>query len=335
MKPIYFPLTSISEATIAASASCFEQIAVYQPCSRNIPETVQKWAEKGLLDIRVPIKEDDERLERLIKEYKAWADLRQGNESAFFKSLKNTVPFFNETYPSQIRSELKKRIGEASEEKEKTEPLFKARVFLCMAQEADIRNIELNRDIKEFKAKEQEMFKSLKGEDDFDISESEFISPEAEISMPEDDPGIYMTAERTEAWFHLMQHDHDSEPSRIFVTDSRAVFEYMTERIPDAETVLCLKEIPFCKDPSDEKFRSWQNNLKKYLDRLAENGSTDTAVIPPIRENRNFSLTFCVIPDKSPIQIFGQCLCFPDIRNEKEGGKYKNTVIGLIERDVR
>lgn len=140
-----------------------------------------------------------------------------------------------------------------------------------------------------------------------------------------------MTAERIAAWFCLMQQD--TETSGVFITDSRAAFEYLTERIPDAETVLYLEKIPFCKDGSDEKIQSWQNNLKKYLDMLAGNGSTDTAVIPPAQGNKNFSLTFCIIPEKSPAQVFEQCLEYRAIRNErkKEGEKYQNTVIGLIE----
>ncbi len=331
MKPIYFPLTYISEPTISALASCFGQVAVYQACSRNVPETMQKWAENRVLDIRVPAKEDDDRLENVIKEYKAWAELHQGSELAFLKSQKNAVPFFGETYPSQIRSELKKDMQGPAEEQEKTDPLFNARLFLCMAQESDIRNIEVNHDITAFETKEREMMNALKGEDEFDLAEFETESPRSETSLPGDDPGSYMTAERISAWFRLMQQD--PEPSGIFITDSRAVFDYLIERIPDAETVLCLEHIPFCKDRSDEKFQSWQNNLKKYLDMLAGNGSTDTVVVPPAQGKKNFSLTFCVIPEKTPAQVFEQCLESPAIRNErkKEGEKYQNTVIGLIE----
>jgi len=332
MKPIYFPLTYISEQSVEALASCFEQIALYQPCSRNIPETLQKWAEKRVLDIRVPAKQDNDRLERVIKEYKAWAELHKGSELAFFKSRKDAVPFFDENSPSQIRSELKselKKDMQGPAEKEKTDPLFNARLFLCMAQDSDIRNLEVSQHITSFETKEQDMMNALKGGDDFDIAE--FETPKTENSLPREDPGIYMTAERIEAWFHLMQHD--PEKSALFVTDSRAVFDYLTEKNPAAETVLCLERIPFCKDRSDEKFQSWQDNLKKYLDKLAGNGSTDTAVVPPAQGNRNFSLTFCVVPEKTPSEVFGQCVESRYVRDEMEQstGKYKNTVIGLIE----
>ncbi len=330
MKPIYFPLTYISEPAVEALASCFEQTAVYQPCSRNIPETLQKWAEKRVLEIRVPADEDNDRLERVIKEYKAWAELHKGSELAFFKSRKDAVPFFDETSPSQIRSELKSELKKDMQaEKEKTDLLFNVRLFLCIAQESDIRNLEVNQHITSFEAKERNMLNALKGGDEFDIAE--FETPESENSLQRDDPGTYMTAERTEAWFHLMQHD--PEKSALFVTDSRAVFDYLTEKIQAAETVLCLERIPFCKDRSDEKFQSWQDNLKKYLDMLAGNGSTDTAVVPPAQGNRNFSLTISCVPEKTPSEVFGQCAESRYVRDEMEQGpgKYKNTVIGLIE----
>lgn len=163
MKPIYFPLTYISEATAAALASCFGQTAVYQPCSRNVPETMQKYAEDGVLDIRVPAKKDDERLEAVFNAYKAWAELHQGSELAFFKTRKDAVPFFGDTCPSQIRSELRKDMQGPAEEQEKTDPLFNARLFLCMAQESDIRNIEVSRDMTAFESKERDMLNALKG----------------------------------------------------------------------------------------------------------------------------------------------------------------------------
>ena len=79
MKPVYFPFTFISRPVIEAVSACFRQIVVYQPSERHVPEQMRQWAESGMLEIRIPVKEDEERLE---------ADLSSGR----MKQVKYSFP---------------------------------------------------------------------------------------------------------------------------------------------------------------------------------------------------------------------------------------------------
>jgi len=70
MKPVYFPFTYINDTVARDLYACFGQITVYQPSTHDIPENMQRLADKGLLDIKVPVSGDEAKLKALINEYK-------------------------------------------------------------------------------------------------------------------------------------------------------------------------------------------------------------------------------------------------------------------------
>ncbi len=159
MKPIYFPFTYVSEPVAEALASCFKQTVVYAS-SGDLPESMQKWMKNSILDIRTPVINDEDKLDAVIKDYKNWANIHKESGMAFFKSKKNTIPFFDDTYTSQIRSAIKQ-----NPEPEKPDPVFNSRLFLHIAQEFDMQNWELTRDLDLFDDMEQKLIKELKGDD--------------------------------------------------------------------------------------------------------------------------------------------------------------------------
>ncbi|MBU4289417.1 MAG: hypothetical protein KKI12_14750, partial [Proteobacteria bacterium] len=97
MKPIYFPFTYISEPVLEALSAFFKQIVVYQPSSLNVPESMQKLADSGLLEIRIPVKGDENKIDNILKDYKSWANIHQGSEMAFFKMNPDKIPFFDDS----------------------------------------------------------------------------------------------------------------------------------------------------------------------------------------------------------------------------------------------
>ncbi len=73
MKPIYFPFTYISEAAVAAISACFKQTVVYQPSRHTLPAEMQKLADSGLIDVRIPITGDENKLDAILRDYNEWA----------------------------------------------------------------------------------------------------------------------------------------------------------------------------------------------------------------------------------------------------------------------
>ena len=75
MKPICFPSTYVSDSVAQALTACFGQFIVYQPLAGKIPEQMRPWVEKGFLDIRVPLNEDQADLETVAENFLSWANI--------------------------------------------------------------------------------------------------------------------------------------------------------------------------------------------------------------------------------------------------------------------
>ena len=126
---------------------------------------MQKWAESGLIDIRIPVFGDENKLEAILKDFRIWANLHRQGTLDFLKAWSGKIPFFDETLVSQIRADISKRSGIDQAPKE-SDDIFSARLFLHIAQEFDLHNIGLNQDLRSIETMEQDLFKSLHGEDE-------------------------------------------------------------------------------------------------------------------------------------------------------------------------
>jgi hypothetical protein len=329
MKPIYFPFTFISKPIVEALSACFKQTAVYQISSQKVPENMQEWRKSGTLDIRIPVEGDEKKLDKILADYKAWINLHQGSEIAFLKTQADKIPIFDETSSSQIRDDIKKKIRE-NQSQEQPDDLFNARLFLQIAQEFDLQNIELKQDLLLFETKEQDLMKNLKGE-----NEDLHLKIAGNRTLEADDPGHYMTKERIMSWTRLMQHDQ--QVSGLFVTSSRAMLEYLIDIAPEVEKLICFDAIPVFENRVEEMER-WQVGLMESLEMLATNqlpSSTDGIFNAPAAEGceRKVALTLYIVPGETPHDFFVRCVegdlfCAKD-ENQKTG--IKNTLIGLFE----
>lgn len=319
MKPVYFPFTYVTEPAAAALASCFRQTAVYQPSALKLPEPMKKWQENGVLDIRTPVKGDEDKLNAVITDYKNWANLHQGADLSFFKTRGHSIPFFEGT-SSQIRADIVRK-SKAEIRAEPELPDLNARMFLCIAQEFDIQQWEIRSDLASFETLEKDFMKNLKGEED------ELSFPH--VSLSPQDTGNYMLAERLKAWSRLMRHDPES--SGIFVTGSRSVFEEVMEIVPEPKKTIAFDSIPLYESGSDENTGTWQDSLTEYLEKLISDPSSDTDISPLSNKKAGpkISLNLCLISGKSPESLFGHWTdrgIFP----KNTGEVYKNTIIGLL-----
>jgi hypothetical protein len=330
MKPLYFPFTYVPESVGRALAACFRQTAVYQISGTKIPEDMQKLSQEGILDIRIPVEVNGGFLDKVLKDYRAWVNIHQGTETAFLAAMANKIPFFDESASSQIRADIKKTKKQIPPE-EKPDPLFNAKLFLHMAQEFDLQKKELDQNMMDIEAMEDDFMKNLKWEDDDDHARGV-----ARKALEKDDPSQYMTKERINAWASLMLQD--PEVPGLFVTNRRAVLEHLIEIIPEMEQAICLDAIPMGVD-ENETLSNWQDSLTKTLEMLATENwpvAMDDMASPPEISGKatDVKLTIYIVPNKTPHDCFAGSVEADVLKagSAQTGTRFKNTLIGLVER---
>lgn len=300
MKPIFFPFTFISPLTFELLSAFFKQTVVYQISGRNVPDKMQKWYNNGALDIRIPVACDEKKLFQIVKDYRAWVTLHQGSEITFLKTQTDKIPFFDETYASRIRSDIK-ALGRQDQSQTKPDDLFNTLLFLHAAQEFDLQSNAVNQDLLLFEETEQALITTLKDE-----NEGPYTPIALSKKIAAEDPGHYMTAERIEAWVRLMQYDRQN--SGVYITSSKSVLDYLVDKHPDLEKVTRIKAIP-APSKTLQKLDQWRDDLIQQFERIAKNAwpaATDEIMsMPNIPEgDKTISLTLYIMPDKPPLDFF-------------------------------
>lgn len=292
---------------------------------------MQHWGKSGILDIRIPVKYDGDKLDTIVKQYRSWANSHQGSEIAFLKSRVDEIPYFDENSTRQITADIKSKKGRQNRSQEKPDPLLNAGLFLHLAQEYDMQNLTLSQDLQAIEAIEKDFMKDLKGENQA-LDEETVL----EKTLKAHDPGHYMTKERIHAWTHLMQRDQ--QDSGLFVTTSRSVFESLIDSAPEAELVVVLDAIPVVGN-RDEALETWQDELMKHLEMFVTHAwpaPTDDIIRVPQDPGCEINawLSFYIVPGKTPHEFFARYVENDSlgVKDKNNGTKFKNTLLGLIEK---
>ncbi len=317
MNPTYFPFTYIKESVVKKINSIFGRVIIYQPDFSAIPESIRRLEKDGLIEIRVPVKDDDDRLIKFCTEFKEWGRLHQ-SEGVSLKNIFNKG-FYNTSFAAQISTDIKK---DSKDEEPAPDPVFLARLFLFMAQELDVQQIDIDHELALSIDDELDLFKSMTGEDRvLDISKG---------SLFDNDAGAYMTGQRVAAWLTVMQKD-DYVPS-FLVTGSRIVFN----EIIAADAV---EDVCFFESVSLEQPVSFKKEMERFLMTLiGEKWRGAEYISCPQFETggmETINLRLCILPGKGP-----EALIKPDALINRavitdEPLKHKqaslNTLVGLIE----
>ena len=254
MKPVYFPFTYVSNRVAKALAGCFGQFTVYRPMNDNVPEEMQQWIERGVLELRVPVAENEQALKAAVKNYLDWAKLHLGDPTHKTVDLKprmGSLPFFDDFSSAKIVAEVKAKIQGSSTGKI-IDPTFTARLFLCLAQEFDRQNQEAAHELYRYHQKNSGLISQLKMEKDL-------LADELQRAPTPDLFADYMVSDRMQAWTRIFRRDPDA--SGLFVTDSPAVMMHLRERSPTAARVIHLDSMPLDiqKNAAGE---SWRKNWR-------------------------------------------------------------------------
>lgn len=260
MHLLYFPFTFISDSTANALYHVLGRVTVYQASALVCPPHMRKMADEGLIDIRIPVKGDESRIAALLKDYRSWSDLHNGNDIKFFKARQKRVPFYDETSVSQIRSDLK-HLLKPQLQAPGDEALFSRRLFLHFAQQYDEHQMELNKSMEYCSTLQQNLVSGLQGN-----GASLPGSPFDPVSSTYTDPGHVMTAERLNCWAHLFRHDLQAGSVDMIVTSSRAAMELMLENLSLDEPVLSLdiNTLPGNDFPERDRLLSYLGYLARH-----------------------------------------------------------------------
>jgi hypothetical protein len=332
MKPIYFPYTYIADPVAEAVAACFGQFTVYQPLADRLPLSMQPWVDKNIIDIRIPVRGDDQELTSAAENYLNWANLHAGSARATHASLKTltaAAPHLDASLSSQIATDVKAQISASSAAKS-ADPVLSSRIFLYFAQQFDQQSQEIDHVLVESIKKEQDLIRDLKVEEDALAAElQKEHAPRPDMSTD------YLISVRLEAWTRILLEDR--QPAGFFVTHSTATLEQLLDRVPAAEKVLDLEAIP-PSTATTAGVAPWQEKLMSYLSDIAENkwpaASDDPAegVDIPAAENP-VSLKIYLVPDQNPIQFFccGAGIKGPGADLRRPTAEGRNTLLALVQ----
>jgi hypothetical protein len=229
----YMPFTVLEEHQLKMLSDTLGTLTVYSPADAIVPRHMRSWQKQGKLEIRHPEGVDEEQLLGAIENYKSWADLHQGHigdMAGFFQTQKGQIPMVDDTNPTQIRHQIR-HYGESSDPGP-VGPLFKAALFLSMAQEYDMHQYGMVQDMDTVHDMEQQMLRRLSG----DAQDVGVETPVAQIPLPSsahqtiDDP--YMTTQRIRAWSRLALTD--AQAPMLYLTLSKTVVEQIIDLFPDA-----------------------------------------------------------------------------------------------------
>lgn len=229
----YMPFTVLEEHQLKMLTDTLGTLTVYSPANAVVPRHMRSWEQQGKLDIRHPRGIDEEQLLSAIENYHSWADLHQGNigdMAGFFQTQAGRIPMMDDTNPTQIGHQIR-HYGEPQAHAS-VDPLFKAALFLSMAQEYDMHQHGMERELDAVHAMEQRMLRQISG----DAQDNEIEIPVATVPLPTsanrtlNDP--YMTTQRIRSWSRLALSD--AQAPTLYLTLSQAVVEHIRDLFPDA-----------------------------------------------------------------------------------------------------
>lgn len=232
----YLPFTHISDSTTRSLVNALGTVTVYLPAENLATEHMRHWAQKGVLDLRPSSSVDGKKLMSAVREFKDWATLHQGNISdlaPYFKTNQGQPPLVSDTDPTQISSQIRNFAKFTA--KDTTDSVFRAALFMAMAQEYDQHQDDVDQGLGAIQDKERVMFAKLDGTDG--LSDAGLIQGNGFLRSSDGfEPGIHMTSLRIESWAELVRGEKPA--ASLFVTTSPAIYENMLDALPDAEECL-------------------------------------------------------------------------------------------------
>ncbi len=261
MQPIFLPFTYMTNDLADCIYKLFGTTIIYQPGGVPIPSELKALSAKGIIEIRIPAKiADNDTLAALIQDFDNWATCqgdRMKMDTKALGQILRTVPFYDENSIHRIRTELSHRRQGKSIEPQK-DPIFAARLFLALAQQHDIHQLDLEKDLDSVAIMEKGMFEHLAGNVTADPSHKQVKPTMGEGSK------AFMISQRIEAWSTL--YGADKGIAELFLTDSRAVIDHLCDTADDLTCLAAFQQPASEQDDAEDTPAA----VHDYQDRLTQ-----------------------------------------------------------------
>ncbi len=237
MKTVYFPYTHIEPRRAEQMAAIWGALTLLQPSPETCLPDMASLQESGIIETVFPASDAQESLKDVLQDLKQWAAQHTGGNLAVMLEQRQTIPFFSSQSSAQMVAEIRKggKTPVADPAADSRKKVFQARLLLAMAQEFDLQQAALARDIEALSAKENEMMALLKGED---VAEK---GPMTSSWAPVEAGSAAMIALRLKAWARALAAVEGmdiltgAEAEIFFLTDGRGVLAQIQEMFPEAE----------------------------------------------------------------------------------------------------
>ena len=328
MTPLLFPYTLLTAEMVARAAGLLPSLTVYQPISGQLPDELQSWVDRGFLNISIPVPDDESTVASAAEEYQLWAQQYQPGKDLKSFGLgigTSRPPFFDESAPSQILTELK---GGDADTSDGAPRLFNARLFLCLAQNLDQHGQEVRRQLDRVDADTNALIDELKPANRLGSS-TELGAPGA---SPED-ASDFMLTERLTAWAKLFLADQVDDA--FLVTTSLPIFADFINSSNDARLLMYVNSGDWSGSVESSE-TSPQTSLLTEIDNAAvepigEKHQPDRQ--PPWRNDDIAELTIYLIPNKSLRSYLAKVagVSYPEqIHPPPADNQPRNIVVGFL-----
>jgi hypothetical protein len=318
MQAIFFPFTFISKAAAKALHSLLGRIIVYSP-SKLIGTALVNDAELvNLINRRIPVAGDEDLVKRIIRDFKAWGDIKRDGGMDMSKFTGMSIPFFDENSINQIKTDIKKGLSAPAEMQEN--PLLQARIFLHLAHEFDQHNNDVNQELLLCEELERKLINDLTGTDGDTFNQNK---PRKVLIDTSDN---FKTGTRISAWTRIFLHDQEKS-APVFITTSSDTIEYLKDKDERLEKIFTIRA-----DAQEN------DELSDQIDALANSPWDPAATLISSLKDSDIhereipnSLTLYIRPDKTPHEFFAGCAGI-DLSEKKQ--TTRNTILGLVQTPV-
>jgi len=312
IEPIYFPFTCVAESVARNLSRLLGRILVFQPIQGRPPESLRRCEANGWIDVKAPWTGDEDQLMAFFNEFKDWDRRLHGSEASLKAAFE--AGFYNQAFVSQIRTDIVKNQEKTPEA---PEPGFMARLFLIMAQDLDVRQMEIARDLALSADHELDLFIRMTGKKILDGPGETLFNT---------DSGAYMTGQRLAAWFRLL--GFAGTESAFLITDSPAVESLLKDRLKDMEMIVAFDGVAW-QQPEDI--------VQKFNQRVAHQAVTPwpgrlEGEIPDLvaGDGQDVSFKLYMVPGSAPEDL-GRFFFKTDDQMKSNKNKWLNTLIGIVE----
>jgi len=247
MNTVYFPFTVLPEIALQDLEACFSGVTLLQACRPELPEAMARYAAGGFLTVHPVMPEKAARVFEAWNAFQDFAEMhgfRGDLRTRFFAGLESPGKIGGEYAASQIATFLKKSATKPVEQAPE-DPAFPAALFLHMAQQYDLRNLEVDEALRSMEDGEKVLVRSLSGEPP---------PPSDRNALSEEWPETHRILERLTAWVRILlrvQNAVDFHVPRIWVTHSKPAGDHLLEMTPSSVQTEHLTVFPPARPHAD------------------------------------------------------------------------------------